>query len=131
MSIQNTWVYTHTTFDGEDFKISTGNLYQFVSQKPYQSKKFPEDKGATATLLIIHDEKNYGVDKNGRQRDNNILNTFDATILNGETVLPFKKGEKVSLGKFLPEKSYVIGFDVLLRFDSIRKAGNSNEKNSD
>jgi len=124
MSIQNAWVYTHTTFDGEGFKEATKNLYKFVSQKPYQSKKDPKESGVTVTLLIAYDSKDYGVDKNGRKRENNILNTFDATILNGEKELPFEKGEKVSLGKFLPEKSYVIGFDVLLRFDSIRKAGN-------
>lgn len=124
MSIQNTWFYTQTTFDGEGFKKATRNTYKFVSQKPYQSKKNSAEKGVVATLLILHDDNNYGVDKNGRQRDNNTLNTFDATILNGETTLPFKKGDTVVLGKFLSEKSYVIGFDVLLRFDSIKKAGN-------
>ena len=76
------------------------------------------------TLLITHDDMNYGVDKNGRKRENNILNTFDVTILNGKTELPFKKGDKVSLAGFIPEKSYVIGFDLILRFSDIRKAGN-------
>lgn len=123
MSIVHPWMYTRTTFDSNDFKKATRNLYQFVGQKPYQSKKHPEDKGVTVTLLILHDDKDYGVDKNGNKRDNNVLNTFDATILNGETVLPFKKGDKVSLGNLVPEKTFVIGFDLLLRFDSIRKAG--------
>ena len=71
----------------------------------------------------MYDDKDYGVDKNGNKRDNNVLNTFEVTILNGETALPFKKGEKVSLGNLIPEKTFVIGFDLLLRFDSIRKAG--------
>ena len=61
----------------------------------------------------------------GCKRDNNVLNTFDVTILNGESSIPFRKGEKVSLGNYLPEKSYVIGFDLILRFDSIRKAGDA------
>ena len=123
MPITNSWKYTRTSFDADSFLKATGNLFQFVSQKPYQSKKNPEDRGVTATLLITHDDMDYGVDKAGRKRDNNVLKTFEVTILNGQTVLPFKKGEKVSLGKFIPEKSFVINFDVLLRFADIKKAG--------
>lgn len=126
MPIQNSWKYTQTTFKIEDFLKATRNEFQFVSQKPYQSKKNPENVGTNVTLLITHDDMDYGVDKNGRKRENNVLNTFDVTILNGQTTLPFKKGEKVSLGKFIPEKSYVIGFDVLLRFADIKKAGDVN-----
>lgn len=126
MPIQNSWKYTQTTFKIEDFLKATRNEFQFVSQKPYQSKKTPENVGTNVTLLITHDDMDYGVDKNGRKRENNVLNTFDVTILNGQTTLPFKKGEKVSLGKFIPEKSYVIGFDVLLRFADIKKAGDVN-----
>jgi len=129
MAIQNSWVYTQTTFNAEDFLKATRNVYQFVSQKPFQSKKNPEDKGVTVTLLVIHDDKDYGTDKNGRKRENNVLNTFEVTILNGKAELPFKKGEKVALVGFLPEKSFVIGFDVLLRFTDIQKAGDSNAKN--
>ena len=75
------------------------------------------------TLLIMYDDMDYGVDKKGNKRDNNVLNTFEVTILNGQTELPFKKGDKVSLVGYIPEKSYVIGFDVLLRFKDIKKAG--------
>ena len=71
----------------------------------------------------------YGVDKNGRKRDNNVLNTFEVTVLNGQSEVPFKKGEKVSLVGFIPEKSYVIGFDLLLRFRDVKKAGDLNGKN--
>ena len=127
--IQNSWVYTHTSFDAEAFLKATGNAFLLVSQKPYQSKKNPEDKGTTLTLSILHDSMDYGVDKNGHKRDNNVLNTFDATILNGQSEVPFKKGEKVSLAGFIAEKSYVIGFDVLLRFREVRKAGEPNGKN--
>lgn len=125
MAIQNAWVYTKTKFEAENFLKATRNIFQFVSAKPYQSKKNPEDKGFTLTLLIMYDDMDYGADKNtGRKRDNNVLNTFDVTILNGKSEVPFKKGDKVSLAGFIPEKSYVIGFDVLLRFRDVRKAGN-------
>lgn len=125
MPIQNSWVYTRTEFDAVKFLKATGNVYQLVSQRPFCSKKNPDEKGVLVTLLITHDDTDYGVDKQGKNRDNNVLNTFDVTILNGESSLPFRKGEKVSLGNYLPEKSYVIGFDLVLRFDSIRKAGDA------
>lgn len=124
MAIQNSWVYTQTQFDAEKFLKATRNKFIFVSAKPYQSKKNPEDKGTALTLSIMHDDMDYGIDKNtGRKRDNNVLNTFDVTILNGKQEVPFKKGDKVSLTGFIPEKSYVIGFDVLLRFRDVRKVG--------
>ena len=129
MSIQNSWVYTQNQFDAEKFLKATRNIFQFVTQKPYQSKKNPDDKGTTLTLLIPYDDMDYGVDKNGRKRDNNVLNTFDVTILNGQSELPFRKGEKVSLVGFISEKSYVIGFDLLLRFRDVKKVGDSNGKN--
>ena len=129
MPIQNSWVYTQTQLDVKKFLEAMGNEFQFVSQKPYQSKKNPDDKGVTLTLLIIHDSMDYGVDKSGRKRDNNVWNTFDVTILNGQSEVPFKKGEKVSLVGFIPEKSYVIGFDLLLRFRDVKKVEVSNGKN--
>lgn len=129
MPIQNSWVYTQTQFNAEKFLRTTENEFLLVSAKPYQSKKTPEDKGVTLTLSIIHDSMDYGVDKDGRKRDNNVLNTFDVTILNGQAEVPFQKGDKVSLIGFMPEKSYVIGFDLLLRFKDVKKAGDSNGKN--
>lgn len=127
--IQNSWAYTQTQFMMEKYLKVTRNEFQLVSQKPYQSKKNPDDKGVSLTLLIIHDDMDYGVDKNGRKRDNNVLNTFEVTVLNGQSEVPFKKGEKVSLVGFIPEKSYVIGFDLLLRFRDVKKAGDLNGKN--
>ena len=115
MSILNSWIFTKTTFDKDKFLKSTRNTFQFVNQKPFVSKKHPEDVGVLTTLLIMYDDMDYGVDKKGNKRDNNVLNTFEVTILNGQTELPFKKGDKVSFVGYIPEKSYVIGFDVLLR----------------
>lgn len=129
MAILNPWKFTKTMFDDRVFLEATGNEFLFVSQKPYQSKKNPEDKGSTLTLSIMHDSMDYGVDKNGNKRDNNVLNTFDVTVLNGQPEVPFKKGDKVSLTGFIPEKSYVIGFDLLLRFRDVKKAGEPNGKN--
>jgi hypothetical protein len=123
MSIQNSWIFVKSLFDSKMFLEKTRNTFQFVNQKPFVSKKHPEDVGVLTTLLIMYDDMDYGVDKKGNKRDNNVLNTFEVTILNGQTELPFKKGDKVSLVGYIPEKSYVIGFDVLLRFKDIKKAG--------
>ena len=93
--IQNSWVYTQTQFDAEKFLKATQNIFLLVSAKPYQSKKDPDDKGTTLTLSIMHDDMDYGVDKKtGKKRDNNVLNTFDVTILNGKTEVPFKRAIK-------------------------------------
>lgn len=129
MAIQNSWKYTQTVFDAEAFLKATRNEFQFVSGRLYESKKNPEDKGVTLTLLITHDDMDYGIDKSGHKRDNNVLNTFDVTILNGHSEMPFKKGDKVSLVGFIPEKSYVMGFDLLLRFRDVKKVGDVNGKN--
>lgn len=123
MPIQNSFKFTKTLFEDDVFLKATKNIFQFVSQKPYKSKKNPSDKGVIVTLLVIYDTMDYGEDKNGIKRESNVLNTFDVTILNGGTVLPFKKGDKVSLEGYIPEKSYVIGFDLLLRFKGLKKAG--------
>lgn len=129
MPIANSYMFTRSTFDSDEFLKVTRNVFQFVSQKPFQSKKHPEDIGVTVTLLIIHDDKDYGTDKTGKTIDNNVLQTFDVTILNGKTELPFKKGDKVALEGYIPEKSYVIKYDLLLRFSDIKKVGDSNAKN--
>lgn len=129
MSIINPWFFTKTLVDAELFLKVTRNEYLLVSQKPYQSKKNPEETGTLLTLSVIHDDMDYGVDKHGRRRDNNLLNNFEVTILNGKSEVPLKKGDKVSLVGFLPEKSYAIGFDLLLRFRDVKKAGDSNRKN--
>lgn len=122
MPIANSWVYTETTFNSEKFLSNTGNIYRLVSQRPYVSKKDPDEKGVTLTLLITQDDADYGVDKKtGIKRDNNTLNTFDVTVLNDKAFIDVKKGEYVRLIDFISEKSFVIGFDLILRFKNVEK----------
>src|SRR5699024_12751968 len=122
MPISNAWVFTETRFKAEEFLANTKNIYRFVSQRPYASKNNPEDVGVTITLLIIKDSTDYGFDKKtGLKRDNNTLNSFDVTILNGKESLDLNKGDEVKLIDFIPEKSFVIGFDLILRFKVVKK----------
>lgn len=124
MALINSWVYTNTIFNVEKFLKATHNEYQFVAQKSFQSKKNLEERGVVVTLLVIHDDEDYGVDKKtGMKRDTNVLNSFDVTILNGKDSLSMKKGEKVTLVDFIEDKSFVIGFDLMLRFRDIKKIG--------
>lgn len=122
MPIANAWVFTETKFKADEFLNNTGNIYRLVSQRPYASKKEPDEKGVTLTLLITKDETDYGVDKKtGVKRDNNTLNTFDVTVLNNKEYIDVKKGEHVRLIDFIPEKSFIIGFDLILRFKDVEK----------
>ncbi len=92
MPIANAWVFTETKFKAEEFLNNTGNIFRLVSQRAYVSKKDPEEKGVTLNLQITKDDTDYGVDKKtGFQRDNNILNTFEVTILNNKEHLDIKK----------------------------------------
>lgn len=122
MPITNAWVFTETKFKADEFLTNTGNMYRLVSQRPYASKKDPTEKGVTLRLLITKDVTDYGSDKKtGLKRDSNTLNNFDVTILNGKEHINVQKGEYVRLIDFLHEKSFVIGFDVVLRFRDVEK----------
>lgn len=122
MAIANPWVFTETRFKADEFLTNTHNLFRLVSQRPYTSKKNPNDSGVTLTLLITKDDTNYGIDKtSGLERDNNVLNTFDVTVLNNKISIDVKKGEHVRLINFIPEKSFVIDFDLILRFKDVEK----------
>lgn len=122
MPIANAWVFTETNFKAEEFLTNTHNLYRLVSQRPYTNKKDPNESGVTLTLLITKDDTDYGVDKiSGLKRENNVLNTFDTTILNGQVSIDISKGEYVKLIGYMPEKSFVIGFDMILRFEDVEK----------
>ena len=115
--------YIKTLIDWAAMDEDWGGSYVFVSQRPYKGK--PEAglaPGATVTLQIQSDDHDHGVDKAGRPRDNNALETFSATIVGCTYPLPLQKGDKVKLGGFLPDASYYIDFSLILRFSSIEKA---------
>ncbi|MHA3065949.1 hypothetical protein [Lacticaseibacillus saniviri] len=120
MTLINSWYFTKTAFDAATFLKVTHNQYRLVSQRPYFSKKVAEDTGVALTLQIVVDDADYGLDKTTQApRDNNALNTFDVTILNGQPRLDAVKGDIVRLGDFLPDKSFVIDFNVILRFGKV------------
>ena len=114
--------YIKTLIDWEGMDKDWGGSYIFVSQRPYKGKAEASlAPGATVTLQIMQDAHDHGVDKAGRQRDNNTLEVFSATIVGCTYPLPFAKGDKVKLSGFLPDSSYYIDFSLILRFSSIEK----------
>ncbi|MCJ0933162.1 hypothetical protein MST22_18575 [Virgibacillus halodenitrificans] len=122
MSIENAWVFTETNFKAEKFLNNTGNVYKFVSQKPYVNKKDSNEKGVTLSLSIVKDDTDYGSDKNtGLPRENNILNSFTVTIMNNKDRIDAQKGDYLRLVDFIPDKSFVFGFDLILRFKDVEK----------
>lgn len=117
--LKNTFIFTKTIINGEELKKNFGNEFLFVSRRPYSDKKGVLPNGFQATLQVLKDSNDYGVDKNGNVRDNNLLETFEVTILDGTDGTQFSKGQKVKLGKFNSDASFAIGFDLIMRFDSM------------
>lgn len=120
--MMNASPYIKTLIDWAGMDKDWGGSYTFVSQRHYKGK--PEAglaSGATVTLQIMQDAHDHGVDKSGRPRDNNALETFSATIVGCTYPLPLAKGDKVKLGGFLPDASYYIDYSLILRFSSIEK----------
>lgn len=115
--MNNTWFYTETRFKSDEFKKATGNCFKVVSVNDYEDKKGKLGEGLRLRLLILQDKADYGVNrKTGKKCDNNVDENFDVTILSRD-VVP-KKGDYVSLGEYNHENSFIINFDLILRFNS-------------
>lgn len=123
MAIQNGYRYVKSVVDMDKMLKDFGNQFRLVSQKPYKGK--PEKglaAGTTVTLQIIRDDSAPIIDKTtGKPKDNNVFETFDATIVGATYPLPFAKGDYVALGNFLANVSYYIDFNFILRFGAIKK----------
>lgn len=118
MALINTWKFTNTIIDWDLMKKGMGNEFKVVSVRDYTDKKGVLNSGYTLTLLVLEDCIDYGFDKEGNIRENNQYQTFQVTVLNRD-VKP-KKGDIIELLNFDSNNSFVIGFDLLLRFSNIR-----------
>ena len=118
MALINTWFFTKTIVDWDTFSKATHNQYRVVSVRPYRDKKGVLPDGLNLSVMVLKDDFDYGVDKQGNPRENNELQTFDVTVLS--TASNIKKGDIVSLLDFDQEHSYAIGFDLLLRFKDVK-----------
>lgn len=114
MALVNTFYFVQQLINWDEIAKATHNQFKVVSVRPYTDKKGILPEGYNMTLMVLQDDFDYGVDKNGAKRENNVFQNFDVTVLNRKT--PVKKGDMVSLKDFDQEHSYVLGFDLLLRF---------------
>lgn len=122
--------YVKQIVEGEKLITDLGNRFLVISQRPYKGKTndFGEvitPSGTTFTVQALDDFSDPIINKEtGEVMDNNALETFDVTIIGAEYPLPLKKGDYVSLKGFLPELSYYINFNLILRFSDIEKIEN-------
>lgn len=114
MSIVNSWNFTKTVFEWDKFAEATHNQYRVVSSRPYKDKKGILPDGIALTLQVTQDDFNYGADKDGNPRENNLFQNFDVTVLNNK--IDVKKGDVIQLLDFDAVHSFVINFDLILRF---------------
>ncbi|MEY8313384.1 hypothetical protein AALA61_15755 [Oscillospiraceae bacterium 42-9] len=116
--LANTYVFTQKSILIDKLLDAFRNQFRVVSSRSYSDKKGLLPDGYTYTLLVLHDDFDYGIDKQGKKRDSNQYQTFDVTVLSREHAA--KKGDTVQLVDFDREHSYAIGFDLLLRFKDIK-----------
>ena len=114
MSLTNLWFFIINKFDWEKFAKVTHNQYRVVSSRPYVDSKGKLPDGYKITLQVIQDDYDYGIDKNGVQRENNVFQNFEVTVLNRKQ--PVKKGSIITLKDFDIENSYVFDYNIILRF---------------
>ncbi len=114
MSLVNSFVYTRTVIDWDKMSKALHNQFRVVSSRLYADKKGILPDGVTLTLTVVKDDYDYGIDKNGQPRENNLYQNFDVTVLNRNH--DFKKGDVIRLLGFDAENSFAIGFDLLMRF---------------
>ena len=126
MALTNTHVITRTVILADKFLAGTGNKYKVVSARPYSDKKGVLPDGYVLTLKVLTDTIDYGCDKDGNERENNVDQNFDVTVLATHT--PLKKGDYVALKNFDEEHSYAIGFDLILRFKDYEKISSNEVK---
>lgn len=119
MPLTNIHALTRTIILMDKFLNGTGNFYKVVSARLYTDKKGVLPDGYSLTLKVLTDNIDYGFDKDGNTRENNVDQNFDVTVLAKHT--PLQKGDYVALKGFDEEHSFAIGFDLILRFKDYKK----------
>ena len=126
MALTNIFIFIKTVILSDVFLKGTGNRYKVVSVRPYSDKKGVLPDGYALTLKVLSDNIDYGHDKDGNPRENNVDQNFDVTVLAKHT--PLQKGDYVALKDFDEEHSYAIGFDLILRFKNYEKLSSNEGK---
>lgn len=115
--------YVKMLIDGEQIKKDGRNTFRVCSKRYFKGKiekNIPA--GTTFDLQVMFDDSTPLYDKNGVLQDNNLYETFSVTIPGHDFASSeIKKGDAVALGAFMPDISYYIDYNLILRFDGIAK----------
>lgn len=114
MALVNNWLFTKTLVDWPTMEKSFRNRFKVIDKRKFIDKKGVLPEGTNVQLMVLFDDFDYGVDKDGNPRSNNVYQSFNATILKPVDV---SKGDVVELHGFLPDYSFAINFDMVLRFE--------------
>ena len=114
MALNHSYLFTKTIINWPAIEKATHNQYRVVSVRDYVDKKGRFPDGYTMTLMVIKDDYDYGVDRNGNPRESNLFCNFEVTVFSRSHSV--KKGDYIKLINYDSENSYAIGYDLLLRF---------------
>lgn len=120
--IHNTNQFVHTVIDGEDIAKKLLHNARLVSQRAYKGNAGKNiAAGTTVTLQITEDATGGYTDKATGELLDNTLETVDVTIVGCDYPLPIKKGDYCDVSGFIPELSYYIDYNLILRYSEIHK----------
>lgn len=109
--------YVKTLIDADGMLKDFGNDFLVVSVREYKGKvEKGLPSGACFTLQVLHDTSPVEAGK-----ENNLMEQFEVTVPGARYPSDIKRGDHVRLGKFMPESSYFIKFNLILRFAEIQK----------
>lgn len=125
--LNNGYRYVKNVIDIDKLLKDTGNKYRLISQRGFKGKRnekgeivIPE--GTTLGLQILEDHSEPVIDKNtGEAKPDNVFETFEVTIVGVQYPLPIKKGSLVRLYDFMPEFSFYINYNFVLRFGRVEE----------
>lgn len=117
--LRNVNRYVVTSINITQFLTDFDNRFKVVSQRSYKGK--PQKglgHGVTMTLQVLEDHAPPILNKDtGEPIENNVLENFNVTFI-GDLPVVLKKGDIITIDSkgFLPEVSYYIDFNLILRF---------------
>ncbi len=121
--IKDGYRYVRTVIDIQKMMKDFGNIFRVVSQRRYCGK--PEKgipAGVTFTVQVVEDHSEPIIDKKtGMEKDNNVFETFEVTVIGCDFPSAFKKGDYICFDEFCPEWSYYLDFSFILRFKKVSK----------
>lgn len=120
--IHNTNAYVQTVIDGEGMAAQLFQSSRLVAQRPFKGKPEKGIKpGVTVTIQITKDTSGGYLDRNTGEILDNTMETMEVTIVNADYPLPLKKGDYLEISGFLPDISYFIDHNLILRYSHISK----------